>query len=129
MLSDGDRFYFDPIGLHVEPGETVTWTVVNDAHSVTAYGKGTTPRRIPDEATIFDSTVLTQDGVTYEYTFDIEGTYDYFCIPHRQLGMVGRLVVGEPGGPATESQPPNGSLPPSDEIVEQGAVSQASFTE
>src|SRR2546422_629038 len=29
----------------------------------------------------------------------VEGVYDYFCLPHEAAGMVGRIVVGRPGGP------------------------------
>ena len=31
----------------------------------------------------------------------MEGVYDYFCLPHEAAGMVGRIVVGRPGGPGT----------------------------
>ena len=31
---------------------------------------------------------------------EVEGTYDYFSRNHEILGMVGRIVVGRPGGPA-----------------------------
>jgi plastocyanin len=30
-----------------------------------------------------------------------EGVYDYYCMPHEQAGMVGRLIVGRPGGPGS----------------------------
>jgi hypothetical protein len=34
--------------------------------------------------------------------FQHEGVYDYFCKPHEAAGMVGRIVVGNPGsGPGT----------------------------
>lgn len=36
-------------------------------------------------------------------TFSVTGVYDYFCKPHEMAGMVGRIVVGEPGdGPGTK---------------------------
>ena len=31
------------------------------------------------------------DEVTY--TFDASGTYEYICIPHKELGMVGKITV------------------------------------
>jgi hypothetical protein len=58
----------------------------------------------------------------FEHTFDVPGTYDYYCIPHRLMGMVGRIVVGEPAGPAEESSIPDGDVPESEEIVEEGIV-------
>lgn len=126
----GNDYYFDPIGLFVEKGETVTWKIESSAHSSTAYKKGTGPAtvtRIPDGAKAWNSGVLSKQGATYEHTFQVEGTYDYFCIPHKQLGMVGRVVVGSPGGPAEGSMPPDGKVPESQKIVDQGAVSYAEF--
>jgi hypothetical protein len=72
---------------------------------------------------------MTEQGATFEYTFEEEGTYDYFCIPHKTLGMIGRVVCGEPGGPAEEGEIPDldglqsGEFPSSDAIVENGALS------
>jgi hypothetical protein len=36
---------------------------------------------------------------TFEWTFDVEGTYDYFSKYHEAIGLLGRIVVGRPGGP------------------------------
>lgn len=107
--------YFDPIGLYVEPGTTVQFEIEAGSHSATAYDD-----RIPSEAAPFDSGVISEG--TLEYTFDIPGTYDYYCIPHQSMGMVGRVIVGEPGGPAESSPIPDGGVPDSEVIVEQGAV-------
>jgi len=107
--------YFDPIGLYVDPGATVRFEIEAGSHSATAYDG-----RVPTEAAPFDSGVLS-DG-TFEYTFDVPGTYDYYCTPHRSVGMAGRIVVGEPGGPAEASPVPDGDLPEGEVIVEQGAV-------
>lgn len=112
--------YFDPIGLHVEPGTTVRFEIADGSHSATAY-----EGRIPDEAAPFDSGVISEGG--FEYTFDTPGTYDYYCIPHRSMGMVGRIVVGESGGPAEESPIPDGSVPESDLVVERGTIAVDEF--
>jgi plastocyanin len=40
-------------------------------------------------------------GGTFSFTFEEPGTYDYFCIPHEDLGMVGSVTVT--GGTATAS--------------------------
>jgi hypothetical protein len=34
-------------------------------------------------------------------TLTVEGVYDYYCLPHEQAGMVGRIVVGQPSGPGS----------------------------
>ena len=129
MVSDSQGKYFDPVGLHVAPGDTVKWVIDSGSHSATAY----TPdnprysggRRIPQGAENWDSSVLEQSGKSFSHTFETEGTYDYYCIPHRTLGMVGRIVCGSPGGPATQSEIPDqpvGVLPSSKTIVEEGTL-------
>lgn len=130
MVTEGSEYFFDPIGLFVQPGETVTWEIRNDLHSSTAYKKGNGPAettRIPEDADTWNSDILQEKGATFQHTFEVEGTYDYFCIPHKTLGMVGRLVVGEPGGPAEGSMPPDGSVPTSEKIVNQKAVPFSEF--
>jgi plastocyanin len=130
MGRENGRYSFDPIGLFVKPGETVTWVNESGAHSTTAYEKGNGPAsvtRIPENATAWNSGILSEQGATFEQTFEVTGTYDYFCIPHKVLGMIGRIVVGEPGGPAEGSMPPDGTLPKSSDIVEQNAISYDAF--
>ncbi|MBX0298140.1 plastocyanin/azurin family copper-binding protein [Haloarcula nitratireducens] len=107
--------YFDPIGLHVEPGTTVRFEIAAGAHSATAY-----PDRVPADGTAFDSGTISQGS--FEHTFESPGTYDYYCIPHKTVGMVGRIVVDSPGGPAEESSIPDGEVPDSETIVQNGAV-------
>lgn len=123
MVTEDARYYFTPIGLHVEPGTTVTFVNASGGHSATAY-----PDRIPEGVEPWDSTTLTTEGATYDRTFEVEGTQDYYCIPHKPMGMVARIVVGEPGGPAEGSMPPDGKVPKSDRIVEEGAVTHEEFT-
>lgn len=112
--------YFDPIGLSVEPGTTVRFRIDAGSHSATAY-----PDRIPARADPFDSGTFSRGR--FEHTFHAEGTYDYYCIPHRSAGMVGRIVVGRPGGPAEDAPIPDGSVPESEVIVERGTVAADAF--
>jgi len=111
--------YFDPVGLHVEPGTTVRFEIAAGTHSATAY-----PDRIPDGADAFDSGTISQGG--FEHAFETPRTYDYYCIPHESVGMVGRIVVGEPGGPAEDSPIPYGEVPSSASIVDESTVSDDS---
>lgn len=131
MITENSEYYFDPIGLFVESGDTVTFEIDSGTHSATAYEEGNgqaSVTRIPDGAEAFDSGILSEQGATFEYTFETTGTYDYFCTPHKSLGMVGRIVVGEPGGPAEGSMPPDGDVPASQTIVDQGAVMYSDFS-
>ncbi|PSQ27429.1 halocyanin [Halobacteriales archaeon QS_9_67_15] len=131
MVTDGEEYYFDPIGLFVEPGATVAWVNVEGAHSSVAYAESVDraeTTRIPEDAEAWSSDILNEADATFEHTLETPGTYDYFCGPHKSLEMVGRLVVGEPGGPAEEGQPPDGELPDSRTVVDQGSVSYDEFS-
>jgi plastocyanin len=105
MMSDtlGTKVWFDPIGIHVPPGQAIRWTVHSNVHTTTAYH----PRndhhslRIPERAEPWDSRFLVSPGSHFEVTLTVPGVYDYFCAPHEAAGMVGRIVVGKPGGPGT----------------------------
>jgi len=130
MYTEGTDFYFDPVGLYVEPGDTVRWVNESGSHSATAYtedNQGASTRRIPEAADSWNSTVFSESGATFDYTFEEPGTYDYYCIPHKGLGMVARIVCEEPGGPATESDPPDdpgaGIWPPAEAITENLSLS------
>ena len=108
MSKDGSEVYFNPVGLRIEPGDTVRWIQVNGYHSVTAYhpANGDHELRIPERAKPWDSGMLLAEypakGSTFEHTFTVPGVYDYLCIPHEAAGMVGRIVVGKPAaGPGT----------------------------
>ena len=104
------RLLQTPAGIHIAPGDTVRWVQISGFHSITAYH----PRndnhelRIPESAEPWDSDILQaqfpKPGATFEHVFTVQGVYDYFCKPHELAGMVGRVVVGEPGnGPGTKA--------------------------
>jgi hypothetical protein len=80
------------------------WVVEESVHSTTAYHPANANHslRIPEQAEPWDSGILTRPGQAFEVTLTVPGVYDYFCLPHEAGGMVGRIVVGEPGEePAT----------------------------
>lgn len=126
------ELYFDPVGLFVEPGDTVAFELVSGAHSATAYdpaNENALDRRIPEGAPAWDTGTFGDVGTARSVTFETVGTHDYYCIPHKMVGMVGRIVVGSPGGPAEESKNPDLALPDSARIVEEGRVAWADWEE
>lgn len=93
-------YYFNPAGLYVEVGQTVEWVGLR-RRTVTAFHPSLENRelRIPESAEPFDSKTMGSDDGVFRWTFEVEGTYDYYSQPQEYLGMVGRIVVGRPGGP------------------------------
>jgi plastocyanin len=132
--ADGSRVWFDPVGVLIEPGQTIRWINRDpgNAHTATAYHPGNfdKPRRIPQAAAAWDSDyLLPEEG--FEVTLSQPGVYDYFCVPHEHAGMVGRIVVGSPqppgwtdGATTVQGIPEIAlqSFPSIDEIMSKGLV-------
>ncbi|HEX6143283.1 MAG TPA: plastocyanin/azurin family copper-binding protein [Geminicoccaceae bacterium] len=99
----GTHVGFDPIGLLIEPGQTVRWVNEANVHTSTAYHPANDGHalRIPEAAAPWDSGYLVEPGDRFEVTLTVPGVYDYFCAPHEAAGMVGRIIVGRPDGPGT----------------------------
>src|SRR4051794_20172949 len=102
---DGARVGFDPVGRKVAPGTTIRGVVEANVHTTTAYHPDNDhhPLRIPEAAEPWDSGYLVDPGQAFEVTLTVEGVYDYFCAPHEMAGMVGRIIVGRPGGPGAQA--------------------------
>lgn len=99
MVTTGeeDGFHFEPHVVWVHPGGRVTWTIESGDHSATAYHPDNDrPGRVPDGAASWDSGLLTEQGEDFEHTFERAGVYDYYCIPHEAMGMIGSVLVGRP---------------------------------
>lgn len=111
MIS-GEGHYFAPNIVWVESGGTVTWTNESGSHTATAYHpEFDKPHRIPDGAEAWNSGMFSEPGATFDNTFDVDGVYDYFCVPHEHRAMVGTVIVGDP---ALHQQP--GLTTPQDDL-------------
>ncbi|GEO13679.1 plastocyanin/azurin family copper-binding protein [Microvirga aerophila] len=138
--ADGSHVWFDPVGLRVETGQTIRWINLDpgNSHTATAYHPKNfeRPLRIPGGAEPWDSDYLLPNE-TFSITLAVEGVYDFYCVPHEHAGMVGRIIVGQPGRfpaadlsvQATGGEPiPEIALrafPSVDEIMRQGVVRPA----
>jgi plastocyanin len=96
---------FEPASITVAEGDTVTWTVtksVGAQHSVTSGKPG-----VSEAGKAFDSGTegLKDEGQTFQHTFDVAGTYEYFCTVHG-ASMAGVVVVLAPGQSAPAVEPP-----------------------
>jgi plastocyanin len=106
------EFYFEPVGLAIDVGDTVRFDLATPHHNVNAYHPafGYT-QRVPEDAPPYSSPILGA-GEYWLYTFETEGVHNVMCAPHELFGMVGSIVVGSPSGPAAN---PVGEAPaPSD---------------
>ncbi|WP_266076826.1 plastocyanin/azurin family copper-binding protein [Haladaptatus caseinilyticus] len=100
-VGPGGELVFEPAELQISPGTTVKFVWESNTHNVV-------PESQPDgagwegsgsESETFDS------GHTYEHTFDTEGSYEYFCAPHKSAGMTGSITVGSSGGGGGSTAP------------------------
>lgn len=102
-MTDDNRF--EPEAVRIPVGETVVWRTVGYApHTVTAYENELPPEAAYFACGGFANEAAARDGASgsegvldrgeeYEHTFDVPGTYGYFCIPHEQVGMVGTIAI------------------------------------
>jgi pseudoazurin len=71
--------------VRVDVGDTVFWKSTNPGHNV-EFIKGGVPQGVDKFKTKFSKDA--------QYTFKIPGIYAYWCTPHKSMGMIGFVVVG-----------------------------------
>lgn len=139
MMEVPAEFFFDPVGLHVEPDDLVHFNTVAGLHTVTAFHDKFVepeleiPMRVPEAVPGYTSPPM-MPGESWVYQFTEKGVYDYFCFPHLGLGMVGRIVVLDPEEDDVESDefaaPTAGELFPNDErVLSSGELDPANIVE
>ena len=72
--------------VKIDPGNTVFWKATNPGHNVEFISK----KGVPAGVEKFKSKV----GKDTEFTFTVPGIYAYWCVPHKTLGMIGFIIVG-----------------------------------
>ena len=72
--------------VKVNVGDTVFWKATDKGHNVEFIKGG-----VPDGVDKFRS----KYNVDTEYKFTIPGIYAYWCTPHKNMGMIGFVVVGD----------------------------------
>ena len=73
--------------VRINPSDTVFWKATDPGHNVQFISKN----GVPDGVEKFKSKV----GKDTEFTFTIPGIYAYWCVPHKTIGMIGFIIVGE----------------------------------
>ena len=81
-----ESMVFEPKIVRVNVGDTVLWKAIDKGHNVEFIKKG-----VPEGVGKFKS----KYNKDTEYKFTIPGIYAYWCTPHKNMGMIGFVVVGE----------------------------------
>ena len=71
--------------VNVDVGDTVFWKSVNPGHNV-EFIKGGIPAGVEKFKSKYNKDT--------SYTFKTSGIYAYWCTPHKSMGMIGFIVVG-----------------------------------
>ena len=82
---DKEMNVFSPKIVRVNVGEKVLWKASDKGHNVEFIKKG-----VPEGVGKFKS----KYNKDVEYTFEVPGIYAYWCTPHKSMGMIGFVVVG-----------------------------------
>jgi plastocyanin len=99
MVDMADGRVFEPGELTVAAGTTVVWanssselhTVTSDAEGDDYFGSGDFSSGAEARKNLKEA--LIEPGAEYSFTFDEPGTYSYYCIPHEDQNMRGRITV------------------------------------
>ena len=71
--------------VRVDVGDTVFWKATDKGHNV-EFIKGGVPEGVDKFKSKFNKDT--------EYKFTVPGIYAYWCTPHKNMGMIGFVVVG-----------------------------------
>ena len=71
--------------VRINVGDTVIWKATDKGHNV-EFIKGGVPEGVEKFKSKFNKDT--------EYKFSIPGIYAYWCTPHKNMGMIGFVVVG-----------------------------------
>jgi pseudoazurin len=71
--------------VKINIGDTVFWKATDSSHNV-EFIKGAVPEGV--------ETFKSKLNKDVQYKFKIPGIYAYWCTPHKSLGMIGFVIVG-----------------------------------
>ena len=82
---DGAKMVYSEDISTIEVGDSITWLPTSKGHNVEFIAG-------PDG---WDAPKKSKLSKEYTYTFDEPGVYLYQCTPHKSMGMIAIVVVGE----------------------------------
>jgi len=83
--SDNAKMVYSEDISRIDVGDTITWVPTQKGHNV-HFKAGPDGWEIPKKSKM---------GKEYSYTFDTPGIYYYECTPHKSMGMIALIVVGD----------------------------------
>ncbi|OUW60887.1 MAG: pseudoazurin [Candidatus Pelagibacter sp. TMED203] len=83
---DNESMVYSKKIVKINVGDTVFWKAIDKGHNVEFIKNG-----VPEGVDKFKSK-FNKDA---EYKFTIPGIYAYWCTPHKTMGMIGFVVVGD----------------------------------
>ncbi len=89
------RQVFKPAVIHVKPGDTVKFMPVDRGHNAESDED-----MMPEGGEMFEGKINKEIEVTYT----TDGCYGYYCKPHRSVGMVGLVLVGDAAASLEEAK-------------------------
>ena len=84
VRSDGQSMVYSEDVLKVEVGDTVVWKPKDKGHNV-EFIIGPDAIELPKKSRI---------NQEFTYTFEKSGVYFYQCTPHKSMGMIAVIIVG-----------------------------------
>ena len=85
VRSDGQSMVYSEDVLKVEVGDTVVWKPKDKGHNV-EFIIGPDAIELPKKSRI---------NQEFTYTFEKSGVYFYQCTPHKSIGMIAVIIVGD----------------------------------
>lgn len=85
----GPGTVFRPYEVDIVSGTTVEWVWRDGGHNVVVDDQ-------PDKSEWRGHGTIEDTGYVYEHEFTVEGSYRYYCSPHRAQGMSGTIHVHSP---------------------------------
>ena len=82
--ADGERMVYSTEVVRVAVGDTITWLPASKGHNVHFISA-------PDGVELVKSKMNKE----FSFTFEKEGIYLYQCTPHKSMGMIALVIVGE----------------------------------
>ena len=83
--ANGNKMVYSKEIAKVAVGDTITWLPASKGHNVEIIAA-------PDG---FNIPKKSKNGKEVSITFEVPGIYYYWCTPHKGMGMIGLVVVGD----------------------------------